>query len=81
MCAVYFCGTQNVYELQKIIARDDIRMQRRKNRLTVTTSAMVIIISGGLKPPMILLGAPNILALISCYYREPPVYLLYNFTK
>ena len=37
---MYFCDTQNVYELQKIIARDDIRMQRRKNRLTVTTSAM-----------------------------------------
>ena len=52
MCAVYFCGTQNVYELRKIIARDDIRMQRRKNRLTVTNSAM------GLYTPIILVTTP-----------------------
>ena len=40
-CAVYFCGIQNVYELQKFLARDVNKKQRRQNCLTVTTSAMV----------------------------------------
>ena len=40
-CAVYFCGIQNVYELQKFLARDVNKKQRRQSRLTVTTSAMV----------------------------------------
>ena len=37
---MYFCGIQNVYELQKFLARDVNIKQRRQNRLTVTTSAM-----------------------------------------
>ena len=39
-CAVYFCGIQNVYELQKFLARDVNKKQRRQSRLTVTTAAM-----------------------------------------
>ena len=42
MCAVYFCGIQNVYELQKILAHDANEKQERQKRLTVTTSTMVM---------------------------------------
>ena len=41
MCAVYFCGIQNVYELQKLLAHDVNKNQERQNRLTASTSAMV----------------------------------------
>ena len=40
ICAVYFCGMQTVYELQKLLALYVKTKQERYNRPTVTTSAM-----------------------------------------